>query len=342
MAKGLFFKKLWGNFSNFFKAIRFNFKNRSKSPSYSFEKMDQGHICINCGLEFKGLYCPRCSQSANTSRFSFKSIFNGILEVFDYNNKSVLKTIIDLCYRPGYMIRDYLEGRRASYYPPIKLLFFVCVLLAILLSTNIKNKSSANESKKTEEVSMSAISNQKDTISLSNTALEGENQSFVDTSKNDTTKSSTASVEAKKIEIQIGSVVNRYKNWTKENRAMHVILSILTLSLCAYLVFKSKPPKLNSVEHFYALIYIYSALIFFSIIYILIFRDFDESDIYALPFFISFAYFVVVYKQLYRLKWFTTIVRVALSMLLNIILLGLIIVIAITIFVAIMGSNGKL
>lgn len=29
-------------------------------------------VCLNCGNEFTGNFCPRCGQSAGVSRFTFK------------------------------------------------------------------------------------------------------------------------------------------------------------------------------------------------------------------------------------------------------------------------------
>lgn len=94
------------------------------------------HTCHSCGTIFQGNYCPRCGQSAKIGRFSFKTAFLLFLDVWGMGNRGMFRSIRDLMFRPGYMIRDYLVGHQSAYFPPFKM-FFILTALSLLLSHGI-------------------------------------------------------------------------------------------------------------------------------------------------------------------------------------------------------------
>lgn len=88
--------------------------------------------CKNCGHTFKGKYCNNCGQSADTHRLTYKSIWKDIrYGIFHFNDKVVFTTR-QLCYRPGYAIRDYLDGKRLNYFQPISFVIIVASAYALL------------------------------------------------------------------------------------------------------------------------------------------------------------------------------------------------------------------
>ena len=91
---------------------------------------DEHHTCPSCGFSFDGRFCPQCGMDATESRFSLRGVWNHFLAVFDFTDRSVPRTVRDLFWRPGYLINDYLDGRRRIYFPPIKLLIVVVLISA--------------------------------------------------------------------------------------------------------------------------------------------------------------------------------------------------------------------
>ena len=90
------------------------------------------HQCASCGTTFTGNYCPRCGQSAKVGRFSFKKAIMLFLDVWGMGNRSFFRSILDLILRPGYMIRDYLNGMQSAYFPPFKI-FFVLTAFSLIV-----------------------------------------------------------------------------------------------------------------------------------------------------------------------------------------------------------------
>lgn len=93
---------------------------------------ETSHKCMACSTVYMGNYCPRCGQSATIGRFSFKKAFLLFIDVWGMGNRGMFHTLRDLMFRPGYMIRDYLNGKQAAYFPPFKM-FFLLAALAVLV-----------------------------------------------------------------------------------------------------------------------------------------------------------------------------------------------------------------
>lgn len=96
-------------------------------PTHDMEPSDRSmtHHCANCGTEFTGRYCSECGQRAGTGRITWGSIHQGMMELWGLNTRSLPYTLWQLVWRPGYLIGDYLRGRRQLSFPPIKMLVLV-------------------------------------------------------------------------------------------------------------------------------------------------------------------------------------------------------------------------
>lgn len=100
---------------------------------YEVQPMSQEeHDCATCSTHYTGNYCPRCGQSASIGRYSFKNAILLFLNVWGLGNRGMFRTLRDLIFRPGYMIRDYLSGMQMAYFPPFKMLFLLTALSVIV------------------------------------------------------------------------------------------------------------------------------------------------------------------------------------------------------------------
>lgn len=88
--------------------------------------------CLNCGHTFKGQFCPCCGQKAKTKRLQFVEMFKNFIGPFIGGDSKFLNTCRDLFSRPGYMIRDYLLGKRIRYYNPLQMFVYVITTYAIV------------------------------------------------------------------------------------------------------------------------------------------------------------------------------------------------------------------
>lgn len=84
--------------------------------------------CNNCGNDFVGNFCPYCSQKHSFGRITWKSVAQGIAEIWGLHNRSLSYSLVQLFLRPGYFISDYISGKRQVSFPPVKMLAIVALL----------------------------------------------------------------------------------------------------------------------------------------------------------------------------------------------------------------------
>ena len=110
----------------------YRFKQWQEQPYEYKVATDEEHHCNNCGSEFKGNFCPFCSQKAGMGRIGWRSVHQGIMDIWGLGTRSLLYSIWQLLWRPGHIIGDYIDGKRQVSFPPVKMLFIVAVLFSMV------------------------------------------------------------------------------------------------------------------------------------------------------------------------------------------------------------------
>ena len=88
-------------------------------------------VCQNCGETYSGNYCPTCGQTHKVKRFEVTTIAKEFVsEAMDIEH-GFLRSFLELFWRPGYMMRDYLNGRRKDYNKPFKAIFVLATVYLI-------------------------------------------------------------------------------------------------------------------------------------------------------------------------------------------------------------------
>ena len=95
---------------------------------------DERHHCHCCDSDYTGNYCPQCGQKAGDQHITWASIRTGVMDLWGMGTRSLPYTLWQLLLRPGYLIGDYISGRRQVSFPPIKMLVFVALLVYIVIS----------------------------------------------------------------------------------------------------------------------------------------------------------------------------------------------------------------
>ena len=104
----------------------------SQPPRYSDEELEE-HQCPNCGHAFKGNYCPICSQGAGDGHITWKWVGKSILDVWGMDTRSLPNTLLQLLWRPGHLISDYISGHRQVCYKPVNMLFIVALVYVVIM-----------------------------------------------------------------------------------------------------------------------------------------------------------------------------------------------------------------
>ena len=93
---------------------------------------DELHVCVNCGHEYKGNFCPACGQKATAGRITWNTVRCGVMDVWGLGSRSLLRSLWNLIIRPGSFISDYINGKWQVSFPPVKMLVIVAIMLYFL------------------------------------------------------------------------------------------------------------------------------------------------------------------------------------------------------------------
>lgn len=91
--------------------------------------------CKNCGAQLKGDYCSDCGQRASVHRITFKETFNDFIESVFSVNAPFFVTLRGLFIQPGKLFKEFLSGKRKTYYKPVA--FFILTTVIYLLISSI-------------------------------------------------------------------------------------------------------------------------------------------------------------------------------------------------------------
>ena len=230
---------------------------------------EEEHVCASCGTSFLGNYCPRCGQSAKVGRFSIKKAILLFLDVWGLGNRGMFRSIRDLMFRPGYMIRDYVGGMQSAYFPPFKM-FFLLAALALVIQhgfgltedeEDTKEKSPKIEMSENGEAVKLSAQELKDSLEKMATDLANAHKDSLGVIVNSLGDRTTLHVNGSDLDTplyQAGSKFGRTMNMLrKKNPAIFALLTLLLFSVPLFFFFRKSPsmPNLQFPEFFVALVY---------------------------------------------------------------------------------------
>lgn len=109
------------------------FRQWQEQPFEFKLKSDEVHHCSNCGYDYTGNFCPICSQKAGMGRIGWRSVHQGIMDIWGLGTRSLIYSVWQLLLRPGHIIGDYIDGKRQVSFPPVKMLFIVTLIFSFVI-----------------------------------------------------------------------------------------------------------------------------------------------------------------------------------------------------------------
>jgi hypothetical protein len=100
----------------------------------------ESHICKSCGNAFAGFYCNQCGEKVILpSDRSLKTFLSGILVALTFADSKFFKSIRLVVFHPGFLSREFAEGRRVKYLRPMSLFFLLNLIYFIFPIIQIFN-----------------------------------------------------------------------------------------------------------------------------------------------------------------------------------------------------------
>lgn len=88
--------------------------------------------CKNCGNVFNGNYCNQCGQSAKTKRINHEFLWEDIQHGLLHYDKGITYSLKKLFEKPGYVIEEYIEGKRINHFKPISMVIIMATIYALI------------------------------------------------------------------------------------------------------------------------------------------------------------------------------------------------------------------
>ena len=107
--------------------------------------------CKNCGTELQGVYCHNCGQYAKDLKQSFGCyIMEYLSNTYNLDGR-IFQTIWLLFRKPGFLTKEFLQGKINSYVHPLKLNMFLLLVVMMVFAFSITRHISDTQIASVEE-----------------------------------------------------------------------------------------------------------------------------------------------------------------------------------------------
>lgn len=90
--------------------------------------------CENCGAPVTERFCGKCGQRVEPPVHSLWHFTHVALEDLTHADSRLWRTLGALSFKPGFLTREFLAGRRARYLPPVRLYLVLSVVFFLWAS----------------------------------------------------------------------------------------------------------------------------------------------------------------------------------------------------------------
>lgn len=295
------------------------FKEWQVKPHEVAELTADKHECATCHTEFHGNYCPRCGQKSSVGRYSFKTAFLLFLDVWGLCNRGMFRTIRDLLFRPGYMIRDYLSGMQMAYFPPFKM-FFLVITLSVLVQSGLNIRTVNTLKKNKEYVAKNLDINIKEKeddktdinsineVAINDTIILNGKPIAIKKDKN----SDSIYLNGRKFVLIVFDIIKKVYYWVNDHETVVQFLLLIVLSGPMYFFFRKnkKIPDVRYSEFFVSMVYVTNLMTIIGII-----GEFFQPG-NSTAGLVAYAMSIVALKQLYGYNYKKTLFKVVSSFML--------------------------
>ena len=95
--------------------------------------------CKNCGYQLKSYYkhCPECGQKVNDN-LTLGVLFSNTISNYFSVDARFFRSFIPLMFRPGFLAKKFVEGKRLMYLHPAQFYLFISVVFFFVFSFSVR------------------------------------------------------------------------------------------------------------------------------------------------------------------------------------------------------------
>ncbi len=88
--------------------------------------------CLNCGTVVQGRYCHECGQENVVPKETFWHMVTHFFNDITHFDGSFFVTAKDLLFKPGFLSKEYMAGKRVKYLHPVRMYVFTSAVFFLL------------------------------------------------------------------------------------------------------------------------------------------------------------------------------------------------------------------
>jgi hypothetical protein len=88
--------------------------------------------CLNCGTIIHGRFCHVCGQENLEPKESFWHLITHFFNDITHFDGKFFTSLKDLLFKPGFLPKEYMKGRRASYLNPVRMYVFTSAIFFLI------------------------------------------------------------------------------------------------------------------------------------------------------------------------------------------------------------------
>ncbi|MDB9755425.1 DUF3667 domain-containing protein [Winogradskyella sp.] len=100
--------------------------------------------CQNCEQSHKESFefCPHCGQKTNDELTIGVLFYNTISNYFSFDAR-FFKSFFPLMYKPGYLAKEFIKGKRLLYLHPAQMYLFIAVIFFFIFNFYVRDSRTA-------------------------------------------------------------------------------------------------------------------------------------------------------------------------------------------------------
>src|SRR5689334_289537 len=87
--------------------------------------------CPNCGALLSARYCAHCGQDSHVT-LNLRHFTEEVVEGMTHFDSTFWRTFRPLLFKPGFLTKQFLEGKRKHYAPPLRTYLVLSVLYFLI------------------------------------------------------------------------------------------------------------------------------------------------------------------------------------------------------------------